>query len=605
MAKKELLWTRKSFTLPLGRDSASYLWKIFEDGKATGLSVECEFTFGGYEIDDEGKLKDGERDAPAVLRRARFHGRRPGLFKLVNLADKVSFNYRRMSVLCFDFVNGTNGETAKITAEIEILTAKKQRDFRTVSFMAGSEPQVDLEFDIPEAKGGTYKYRVTRVFADGRSEKGRMEGGRGDVPRPVHLRHRRQGRTGIKIPAREDAMRARRALICGSCIAAGGGRRSRRPRWPWTRSSRPAASCSTATTPTRTSTTTCPTRRAWRRNGTGRPNSPSSSTAKTDGATKGGIVHFLVTWGMTEGELSSAESALRLKDPEAKIAGPVPFKEGTFKVVSATAGEGGLFSRRIVGEGKAPIMPGQKAAVSIALTEEGASLLWESFKNPTSDVSVMFALKFAGDHPGLPGQAQGQLGQGLHPARHQAPRRGHDQGRQAPGRRPGHPGGACGRRARSSSMSSARTRTCRRCSTPSTAISCTLMCEKVPDGPRRGDKPTGQETTRSGARGRLGSPSRPGRWACWRTSSARRTSASAAARSATRSRSSRSRRTASPCDEQSRQKADDAGAEGRPRCLATKGIHQESDEFYKKAFEACPDPEYLYEIGKIDGYELF
>ena len=38
--------------------------------------------------------------------------------------------------------------------------------------MAGSEPQVDLEFDIPEAKGGTYKYRVTRVFADGRSEKG-------------------------------------------------------------------------------------------------------------------------------------------------------------------------------------------------------------------------------------------------------------------------------------------------------------------------------------------------------------------------------------------------------------------------------------------------
>jgi len=120
---------------------------------------------------------------------------------------------------------------------------------------------------------------------------------------------------------------------------------------------------------------------------------------KTDGATKGGIVHFLVTWGMTEGELSSAESALRLKDPEAKIAGPVPFKEGTFKVVSATAGEGGIFSRKIVGEGKAPIMPGQKAAVSIALTEEGASLLWESFKNPTSDISVMFALKFTGVTP--------------------------------------------------------------------------------------------------------------------------------------------------------------------------------------------------------------
>ena len=138
-------------------------------------------------------------------------------------------------------------------------------------------------------------------------------------------------------------------------------------------------------------------RLATKRDGT--PEFTFIKYAKTDGATKGGIVHFLVTWGMTEGELSSAESALRLKDPEAKIAGPVPFKEGTFKVVSATAGEGGLFSRRIVGEGKAPIMPGQKAAVSIALTEEGASLLWESFKNPTSDISVMFDLRFTGVSP--------------------------------------------------------------------------------------------------------------------------------------------------------------------------------------------------------------
>ena len=138
-------------------------------------------------------------------------------------------------------------------------------------------------------------------------------------------------------------------------------------------------------------------RLATKRDGT--PEFTFIKYAKTDGATKGGIIHFLVTWGFSEGELSSAESTLRLKDPEARIAGPVPFKEGTFKVVSATAGEGGLFNRRIVGEGKAPIMPGQKAAVSIALTEEGASLLWESFKNPTSDISVMFALKFAGVTP--------------------------------------------------------------------------------------------------------------------------------------------------------------------------------------------------------------
>jgi len=177
LARKELLWTRKSFTLPLRRDSASYLWKVFEGGKATGLSVECEFTFGGYELDEEGKLKAGERASRLSFAVPVSMAVDPALFKVVNLADKVSFNYRRMSVLCFDFVNGANGETVKITAEIEILTAKKQRDFKTVSFSAGADPQVDLEFDIPEAKGGTYRYRVTRIFSDGRSEKSEWRAG--------------------------------------------------------------------------------------------------------------------------------------------------------------------------------------------------------------------------------------------------------------------------------------------------------------------------------------------------------------------------------------------------------------------------------------------
>jgi hypothetical protein len=178
LAKKELLWTRKSFTLPLGRDSASYLWKIFEDGKATGLAVECEFAFKGYELDDEGKLKDGERSGRLSFAVPVSMTEDPTLFKVVNLADKVSFNYRRLSVLCFDYINGTAGETVKLTVEVEILTAKKQRDFKTVTFMAGSEPQVDLAFDIPEAKGGTYRYRLTRILADGRAEKGEwIQGG--------------------------------------------------------------------------------------------------------------------------------------------------------------------------------------------------------------------------------------------------------------------------------------------------------------------------------------------------------------------------------------------------------------------------------------------
>ncbi|MGB9906186.1 MAG: tetratricopeptide repeat protein [Candidatus Saccharicenans sp.] len=138
-------------------------------------------------------------------------------------------------------------------------------------------------------------------------------------------------------------------------------------------------------------------RLATKRDGT--PEFTFIKYTKTDSTSKGGVIHFLVTWGFTSGELNSAESALKSVDPQAKLAGPVPFKEGTFQIISATAGKDGIFNRRIVGEGKAPVLPGQKAAVSIALTEEGASLLWESFKNPTSDVSVQYVLKFSGITP--------------------------------------------------------------------------------------------------------------------------------------------------------------------------------------------------------------
>ncbi len=138
-------------------------------------------------------------------------------------------------------------------------------------------------------------------------------------------------------------------------------------------------------------------RLATKRDGT--PEFTFIKYTKTDSTTKGGVLHFLVTWGFTSGELSSAESALKGIDPQAKLVGPVPFKEANFQVISATAGKDGIFNRRIVGEGKAPVLPNQKAAVSIALTEEGASLLWESFKNPTSDVSVQYVLKFSGITP--------------------------------------------------------------------------------------------------------------------------------------------------------------------------------------------------------------
>ncbi len=113
----------------------------------------------------------------------------------------------------------------------------------------------------------------------------------------------------------------------------------------------------------------------------------------------GGILHFLCTFGLTEEELEQARKELLKVDKKGKIIGPVMFIKGDFHIISASAGEGGIFSRRVVGTGKAPLLAGSEAAVSIALTEEGSTLLMESFKKPTSDISVQFVMTYSGLTP--------------------------------------------------------------------------------------------------------------------------------------------------------------------------------------------------------------
>jgi hypothetical protein len=113
----------------------------------------------------------------------------------------------------------------------------------------------------------------------------------------------------------------------------------------------------------------------------------------------GGILHFLCTFGLTREELDKAQRDLTRLDKNGKILGPVVFVKGDFHIISASAGEGGIFSRKVCGTGKAPLLAGSEAAVSIALTEEGSTLLLESFKQPTSDVSVQFVMTYQGLTP--------------------------------------------------------------------------------------------------------------------------------------------------------------------------------------------------------------
>lgn len=117
------------------------------------------------------------------------------------------------------------------------------------------------------------------------------------------------------------------------------------------------------------------------------------------GGASGGLFHALVELTLPPAELEAVEAELRRSEPGARIAGAVPLLQavedgaegvGSFEVVSAVLGdttEGG-FTRTLVTSGRAPLMPGSKAVVAALLSEEGATLLWDSLNGPTSDVSI-------------------------------------------------------------------------------------------------------------------------------------------------------------------------------------------------------------------------
>lgn len=115
----------------------------------------------------------------------------------------------------------------------------------------------------------------------------------------------------------------------------------------------------------------------------------------------GGLFHALVDFKIPDSLLQLITKELRKITPAARIAGPVPLMQPkkddpenttpSFDIVSGILSnkEGpNAMTRSVVTSGFAPLTPGSKAAVASLLTPSGATLLWNSFTGPTSDVSV-------------------------------------------------------------------------------------------------------------------------------------------------------------------------------------------------------------------------
>jgi hypothetical protein len=113
----------------------------------------------------------------------------------------------------------------------------------------------------------------------------------------------------------------------------------------------------------------------------------------------GGIIHALVMFDVTDEMLKAAQRDLKRKGPgmdSAFIRGPMIYKNGTLAIISSAADEKGEFTKKVIGVGKAPVIEGTKAAISIHLNKLGSKVLWESFKTTTPDLSFSFVMDVSG-----------------------------------------------------------------------------------------------------------------------------------------------------------------------------------------------------------------
>src|SRR5437773_5577995 len=110
----------------------------------------------------------------------------------------------------------------------------------------------------------------------------------------------------------------------------------------------------------------------------------------------GGIVHAVVALSVTKEQIAAAQRALVRVAPGAKLVGPVVYKSGKFGLVSSFKDTNGNMTKQVVGLGNAPLLDGDKAAVSIQVTKLGAKILWESLQTPTPDISFSFEMDMSG-----------------------------------------------------------------------------------------------------------------------------------------------------------------------------------------------------------------
>ncbi len=105
------------------------------------------------------------------------------------------------------------------------------------------------------------------------------------------------------------------------------------------------------------------------------------------------MLHLLALYDTDRAQVDKARAALRAStgDDELALTGPIVFEGGRYAVISSI-----LSGRKILETGSAPVLEGNRVALSFDLDKTQAALLFASLKMKNPDVSITFDMDFAG-----------------------------------------------------------------------------------------------------------------------------------------------------------------------------------------------------------------
>lgn len=116
------------------------------------------------------------------------------------------------------------------------------------------------------------------------------------------------------------------------------------------------------------------------------------------GGVQGGLLHFLTEWGLEPQQEEELRGKLKKEHGNAELMGAVPVMPdgdtGSFQIISATLTDKS-FAPSVIASGKAPLVPGGKAAAAARLTAEGAQLLDATLSKSRSIADVTLQLSYA------------------------------------------------------------------------------------------------------------------------------------------------------------------------------------------------------------------